>query len=184
MNKKNTRHSPAQGEINAISGYRFQYQIASALILKSLKDRSLYWVKFVDHSAETLDDIQLNINGTIHAYQVKLCQSSGYITFKGLTSSSSGTSIIRQLSEGWKKLKSNNDSTNIVVHFLTNQLPSISDNIEGYGGNNGHLKSFLEMEWPTKDKEVFDLNYVKKLRPWDIIKNETQLNGDDFFPFY
>ena len=120
---------PALGEKRAASGYHFQYKSTAYLIIKYLKQRQLNWVKLIDPTADKLDDLQLNISDVIYAYQMKWSESSNYLSFNKIISSSHNkSSIIKQLAEGWKKLR-NQYGDNIKVCFLTNMSPSKNDNL-------------------------------------------------------
>ena len=125
---KKYKNTPASGEQRDVSGFEFQYEVSAYLILKSLKEKKLKWVKFIDPQAGRVDDFQINTSGTINAYQIKKSSSQNYISFTQVLSSSKGHSIINQLANGWKQLKSNH-AEDIKVWFLTNMSPSRNDRL-------------------------------------------------------
>ena len=181
MNKY--RNTPASGEQRAVSGFEFQYEVSAYLILKSLKENRLKWVKFIDPQAGRVDDFQINISGTINAYQIKKSSSENYISFTQLVSSSQGHSIINQLANGWKQLKSNHKE-NIKVWFLTNMSPSKNDRLFEQGNcREKSFKNFIDSQW--NNRASFSItNANEEWKPvWKKIQDESHLSNKDFQEF-
>lgn len=119
---------PAEGERRAISGYRPQYLIGAALILRALSKGDLEWIRVADPNAGRVDDIQIVTSGRIDAHQVKWAQYPDAITLRGLTHVGEGEeNLIYQLAQGWKELGHQYPRHRIVVHLTTNRIPSVSD---------------------------------------------------------
>ncbi len=151
------------------------------MILKALKDRSLKWVKFIDPKAGRLDDFQINVSGTIKAYQIKKSDSENYISFNQTVSSSQGQSIINQLANGWKSLKSEHRE-NIKACFLTNMSPSKNDSLPGKGSRKS-FKNFIDSQW--KNRASFSITSAdEEWKPaWKKIQDESELSDEEFQEF-
>ena len=183
---KNKKHNknilPALGEKRAISGYNFQYKSTAHLILKYLKKKQLKWIKLIDPQAGKVDDLQINISGTIYAYQMKW-RSKGYLSFKEITSSSNNKpSIINQLADGWRKLK--RQEVNVKVCFLTNMSPSKDDKLfQNNSGQTKSFKNFIEEQWSDKDSLIQN-SFPKDWKEiWGKIVSESKLSNIDFLEF-
>ena len=174
----------ASGEKRAISGYHFQYKSTAYLIIKYLKQQKLKWVKFIDPQAEQLDDLQLNISDVIHAYQMKWSESSNYLSFNQIISSSHNKpSIIKQLAEGWKKLREKYGD-NIKVYFLTNMSPSKNDNLfQNDGDQRKAFKNFISAEWNNRNSFSPNSIPIQWKNAWDKILFESNLSIEDFPKF-
>lgn len=144
--------SPAEGERRATGGYFSQYQAGATLILQALKLKHLTSIRLADPDAGRVDDFQI-ITGSnrIDAYQVKWSRDGGNITFNDLlTSSKTHPSLFNQLSDGWQRIKAKNPSSKVVVHLLTNQIPSTSNLIEldtDSGIKKVSFSTFIEQLW-------------------------------------
>ncbi len=87
-------------------GYRGQYRVAASLILRSLRDNTLQWIRVADPEAGRVDDFQIGSRSRVDAYQVKWSEYPGSFTFRDLTrSSDQELSLIGQLADGWKRLR-------------------------------------------------------------------------------
>ncbi|MDR4483141.1 MAG: hypothetical protein R3B95_07935 [Nitrospirales bacterium] len=63
-------------------------------------------------------------DGEIHAFQVKWAETTQYISFAEVTHSTSTVpSLIAQLADGWRLLKSQNPEMNIHVHLIHRHIP-------------------------------------------------------------
>ena len=175
---KKNKQSPASGEQSAIRGYRFQYEVAARLIIQYLRQKKLKWIKFIDPIAGHLDDIQLNISGTVYAYQVKYSHSSTYISFKQIFAGDN--SLIFQLANGWKRLKKENNS--VKVCFLTNREPSINDRVY-INSHHQSFKNFFDNEWQNKNSfSKGEISQKWKLI-WDKIIVASGLSESEFQEF-
>ena len=180
-NKKQKKTiSPAQGEKRAISGYNFQYESTAYLILKYLKKKQLKWITLIDPKAGRVDDLQLNISGTIYAYQMKW-GSRSYLSFKEITSSvNDKPSIINQLADGWKRLREQ-DECNIKVCLLTNMSPSKDDNLlQNNGSQKKSFKNFIDEQWSNKTSFIQDAISENWKKVWKKIISESNLSEKDF----
>ena len=116
---------PAEGERNAIIGYRGQYRVSASLILNGLLNGSLNWVKVADPKAGRVDDLQMGSQGRIDAYQVKWSEFHRHFTFRDLVvERKNSPGLIAQLAHGWKTLRTRYPHERIVVHLVTNDSPS------------------------------------------------------------
>ena len=176
-------NTPASGEQRAVSGFEFQYEVSAYLILKSLKQKKLKWVKFIDPQAGRMDDFQINISGTISAYQIKKSSSENYISFNQVVSSSQDYSIINQLADGWKQLK-NNHEEDIKVCFLTNMSPSKNDRLCEQGDRRRKsFKNFIDSQWSNRASFLIT-NANEEWKPvWQKIQDESKLSNKDFQEF-
>ena len=182
-NNQKIKTSSALGEKNAVSGYYFQYKSATYLIIKYLKKKQLEWVQFIDPEAGKVDDLQLNISNVIHAYQMKWSESSNYISLSQILSSSHNESIIKQLAEGWKKLRKQYGN-DIKVCFLTNMSPSKQDSlIKNSEGQKKSFKNFIEEEWNNRNSLTQNNISEKWKKVWKKIQEESFLSDKDFFNF-
>src|SRR4029453_3579175 len=81
-------YPPAEGERRAIGGYYPQYRIAASLILRSLREESLQWIRIADPQAGRVDDLQIGGQARIDAFQVKWSQYQGLFKYRDLTQAS------------------------------------------------------------------------------------------------
>src|SRR5438128_2527977 len=117
--------SPGMGERRALGGYHPQLLIASSLILTSLNEGTLNWIRLADPDAGWLDDFQIGADHRVDAYQIKWSRYPGNFSFRDLTRSSARSpSLIEQLADGWKKLGAKRPGHRTVVHLVTNERPS------------------------------------------------------------
>ncbi|MCA9419652.1 MAG: ATP-binding protein, partial [Nitrospira sp.] len=116
---------PSDGERSARIGYEAQDKRAANLIYEFLVEGRLDWFKIADPNAGRVDDIQVaTTDGEIHAFQVKWAETTQYISFAEVTHSTSTVpSLIAQLADGWRLLKSQNPEMNIHVHLIHRHIP-------------------------------------------------------------
>jgi hypothetical protein len=50
---------PAEGERRAAVGYGGQYHVSASLIYRSLRDKTLQWIRIADPEAQRVDDLQI-----------------------------------------------------------------------------------------------------------------------------
>ena len=77
--------APAEGERRAIGGYYPQYRISASLILRSLRDGSLQWIRIADPEAGRIDDFQIGRQSRVDAFQMKWSRYPANFTFNDLT---------------------------------------------------------------------------------------------------
>lgn len=190
MNETQNSIAPAEGERRAMRGYYPQYHLATSLIIKGLHDKSLVKVVLVNPEAGRVDDILIYSTHRLDAYQVKWSMDDQYWNYKtDFINEESGTpSILNQLVDGWKQLRSPNMKT--VVHLYTNQIPSTHDHLKISSGtissSPNHTKYFMENLWIRAKSDLEGmvnslLNDWKDL--WNDFQELTGLNDEDFNEF-
>jgi hypothetical protein len=181
---------PAEGERAAICGYNSQYRISASLILRRLQERNLEWIRIADLKGGRLDDFQIGDNYRVDAYQIKWSEYPDNFTFNDLIVGQKGKpSLILQLSEGWKELSKKYPNSRIIVHLVTNKIPSASTRgmpAENPAPAKKHLAGFIEQSWKPAQKTPIDSNW--KFTPewrnmWNKIKEASSLSEKDFEMF-
>ena len=115
---------PADGERTARIGYEAQDKRAANLIYDFLVEGRLDWFKIADPNAGKVDDIQIaTTDGELHAFQVKWAETTQTISFAEITYSGNGPSLIGQLADGWRLLKSQYPQRRIYVHLIHRNIP-------------------------------------------------------------
>lgn len=122
MTKKKT-----VGEVSAISGYDFQYEIFATEIYNCLLNNDVLWIEFASEDTGKLDDVLIGLEDRILAYQIKEISSSNF-TYSQFTTSET-ESILQGAFKGWKKLKDNDLSIKVDARFITTQAVSENDSI-------------------------------------------------------
>jgi len=115
---------PADGERIARIGYEAQDKRTANLIYNFLIEGRLEWFKIADPKAGRIDDIQIaTTDGELHAFQVKWAETAKTITFAEITRSGKVPSLIAQLADGWRRLKSLHQDRHIFVHLIHSHIP-------------------------------------------------------------
>ncbi len=179
---------PAEGERRAISGYYPQYQVAAALILKTLREGRLDWIRMADPEAGRVDDFQIASGTHLDAYQVKWSQHPGTITFSNLVDGTvNAPSLIAQLADGWKRLRVRSGSLHVRVHLVSNDLPSVAANTNLPTGHPApgprHFAAFLEQAWkPYRLAPPALRGQVPApwLPAWEKLASTSGLSPDEF----
>jgi hypothetical protein len=178
--------APAEGERRAIGGYYPQYRVSAYLILVALRDGSLQWIRVADPEAGRVDDLQIGTQARVDAFQVKWSRYGGTFTFNDMTTSSGNAPcLIRQLAEGWSKIKDAYPKHRVVVHLITKQMPSTSASIP-IGDKTPtpkHFAAFLEQAWKLKRGQ----SIVAIPEPWlpalEEFRRASGLSQTDFDDF-
>ena len=172
--------TPASGERRAIGGYYPQYRIAAFLTLRALREENLEWIRVADPEAGRVDDFQIGMRGRVDAFQVKWPRYADPITFRQLTGQDG---LITQLGDGWKRLRGLHPRSRVVVHLVTNQTPSVNDNV---GGTGRHTAAFIEEVW----RQVKDRLAVTSWIPpeawrsaWEEFRDASTLPSTEFTDF-
>ncbi|MEN6547437.1 MAG: hypothetical protein ABFE07_15495 [Armatimonadia bacterium] len=179
---------PAEGERRAIVGYHGQYAVGAYLIARALEARTLEWIRVADPEAGRVDDIQLGSPGRVDAYQVKWSQYPGHLTFSALTASSGDDqSLVRQLADGWMRLRTAHPGRRVVVHLITNETasPSAAANlpVPDPGPQPPHFAAFLAQAWRQCHEGSLD-SVPDAWRPaWDALREASELDSDAFEAF-
>lgn len=161
---------PAEGERRAIVGYHNQYCVSAYTIIQHLRNDKLKWIKIADPDAKQLDDFQISNGSRIDAFQIKWGQYQSSFTFKELTQ------LISQLATGWKHFQEIYPHKKIIVHLLTNDIPSNSTSAKipfnEPSPTPKHFAAFMEQAWkPFKKKG-------KILEEWKLAWKELQLKSN------
>lgn len=142
--------APAEGERRAVSGFRHQYEMAASIILPYLRDGTLKWIRIADPEAGRVDDFQVGSESRVDAFQVKWSQFGGPFTFNDLVREGPHSpSLLRQLADGWTRLRGAHPGQRVVVHLVTNQVPSVHDRVPtGHAKPTpGHFAGFVAQAW-------------------------------------
>ncbi len=137
--------APAEGERRVVDGYMGQYRIASFIILRH--SRELEWIRIPDPEAGRVDDFQIGTTNRVDGFQVKWSRYAGSISFKDLIRASNAMpSLIAQLARGWDHLRENHPGRRIVVHLITNDMPSVRDRppVQGRPPKPDHFAAFYD----------------------------------------
>ena len=180
------RRDPASGGRAAASGYRHQYAVAAGLTIEALRSPTFVEVRVEDPEAGRLDDIQIVRDGRLDAYQVKWSGYSSARTLHALTTPSQDTpSLLRQLADGWRRLREAHPTRRVVVHFLTNDVPSVSDTIASSdeAPTPAHTAAFLAQAWvPAREGGGIDESGPWG-EAWRIAREATGLDPETFAAF-
>lgn len=153
------------GEIGAVSGYYHQYNLASWEIYFHILEEDLQSITLASEDAGKLDDVLLELNDKVVAYQVK--NKSGNFTYNALVNPND--SLIQGLFQGWQKLKKKYPTKQIDAKLISTQSISTADKILAYNDNNKpSFKLFIEDFWNKIRKN----NKIGK--KWEGVKKELQ----------
>lgn len=171
--------NPADGERRALAGYLPQYTISASLVLKALMQRKLEWVRIADPDAGRVDDFQIGTHNRVDAFQVKWSTFPGLVTWTTLTKDQEdGPSLIRQLADGWQRLRARSPNSRVVVHLVTNELPSRNDGVpvDSAGNTRKHLALFLAQAWnPWRKDRSANIGNVEL--PWQYAMEQMRLSS-------
>lgn len=131
-----------------MGGYLSQYRWAAARVLRDL-ERGLAWIRLADPGAGRTDDLQVGFDLRVDAYQVKWSQYPAPFTFQQLVAQGGDTPpLVAQLADGWTRLRASNPGRRVVVHLVTNDLPSTRDRLPlADGARHSHFAAFMEEGW-------------------------------------
>ena len=181
--------APAEGERRAIGGYFSQYRVSAALILRALRDGTLQWVRVADPEAGRVDDLQIESESRVDALQVKWSQYPRNFTWRHLTTSSDDTpSLIAQLADGWRRLRSTHPGMRVVVHLVTNNFPSTGDHLPVNDPRPAadYFAAFMGQAWnPNRGRKYASAEEVPAewRAAWEDLQAASGLAPDEFFLF-
>ena len=183
--------APGEGERRAIGGYHAQYRASASLILRSLRDNRLEWVRVADPDVGRVDDLQIGSPGRVDAYQVKSSQYGHTFTFRDLADQQTNVpALIGQLAQGWQTLRQTHPQSRVVVHLVTNQIPSSASNAVLPTGEPAptpkHFAAFLERAWGPAHRTPPDgtLNVPATWQAtWNAVRLASGLSEGDFEAF-
>lgn len=140
--------TPAEGERGALRGYWWQYDHVAARVYDALVDADDFVaVRLSDPNAERVDDLVLVRRSSVEGFQFKNREFSGYITFHQLTrkrksrSGGPAPSLARTLADGWRALMKRSPA--VAVHFVTDELASLSDHLSDGNVTPDHFSAFV-----------------------------------------
>ncbi len=183
---------PAEGERAAICGYNSQYRISASLILRRLQEINLEWIRVADLKGGRLDDFQIGSHYRVDAYQMKWSEYPDNFTFNDLIAGSKEgskekPSLILQLAEGWKELSKRYPNSRVVVHLVTNKIPSASPSkvmpAENPAPAKKHFAGFIEQSWKPAQKASIDSDWEftpEWRNTWNKIREASHLSENDF----
>lgn len=186
--KSKIQEEPAWGERNAVTGYYPQYRVSASFVIRSLRAGNLRWVAVADPKAQRVDDFQIATDNRIDAYQFKWSRHPSNFTFNNLVKGDeTSPSLINQLAVGWQTLRKLHPSERIVVHLITNETMSTSENAILPKGdpspNPAHFAAFFEQAWrPTHKTPLSSRIEIPPLWrvTWDVIEKASGLTADEF----
>ena len=182
--------APAEGERGAAAGYHKQYQYAAILILQKLTNGQLDWIRIADPQAGRVDDLLIGTQERIDAYQVKTEQYAGLFTFNNFITPQGKPSLITQLAQGWHALRGQHPNQSVVVHLVTNQIPSNSTTANIPHGTTKptpkHFAAFLKQVWEPAHGTPPDTKIEippEWLPAWNTLSQHSELPKDTFDAF-
>jgi hypothetical protein len=185
--------APGEGERRAIGGFYPQYRIAASLILRHLQHEvsPLQWIRLADPEAGRIDDFLIGSQSRVDAFQVKWHLYGGNFTYNDLKSPSGGApSLIAQLADGWKQLRSVYPEKRVVVHLVTSAVSSVSDSqaipVGEIPPTPRHFAAFIEQVWlPAREDCSHTFWSVPEVwRPaWEALQAACGLPREDFKAF-
>lgn len=180
---------PAWGERDAQTGYYPQYKLSAEIVVRSIRRPDLLWIAIADPKAGRVDDFQIAAGRTIDAYQFKWSRYGGNFSYVDLTKGSgSAPGLIKQLADGWSKLKEQNLGFRVVVHLVTNEQPSTSVGppVSEPAPVPAHFSAFIEQAWKPFANGQFttesDLPEAWRTA-WKNLAIASGLNQADFLRF-
>lgn len=160
------------GEVAAISGYGFQYEVLATEMYSCLLNHEVNWVEFASSSAGKLDDVLIGLDDKIIAYQVKQISSSKF-SYSQFTDSET-ESILQGVYKGWKNLKHDYPNLRIDARFITTQEVSESDAISKFGGTSKpSFKKFIKNLWKPIQEKKYDHSNIPVV--WQSILSELSI---------
>lgn len=175
--------APAEGERAAVSGYSVQYRTSAGLTLAALRDETLEWIALADPEAGTLDDFQLARRGRLDAYQVRFSGTSGSLTYVRLRT------MIRELADGWDRLRKSNPDREVFAHLHTSQEPSRRSTVSPLGDrppSPRHFAGFLETVWmPVQRGDIRATTGIPAgwVPAWEGLRQQTPFGKREFLDF-
>jgi len=150
--------------------------VAAFLTYEMLLNRRLEGVRIADPEAGQVEDFQLLTPGRLDAYSIKWRSHPEPFTLNDLTSSSEKhPSIIAQLADGWKQLRTRNPDRHVVVHLVTSMYPSTR------GAD--PLAHFLSECWLPMTKASESSVPEHWHQSWERVRTATGLPPDQFHLF-
>lgn len=171
------------GERGAMGGYRAQYDEFSRRVYDCILNGNLECIRVADaeENVGKLDDICYVTDTEVHAYQVKWTNNDDtftYIDFK---------SLIKQVAEGWKKIKAIYPSKVVIPHLLTNRKCSTADrSIKGNDGKTlGTFADYVEnVITPLCSSAELSNKWAVMLDELNKVTGLTEKQSSEFWPLF
>lgn len=178
---------PAEGERRALGGYYGQIRHVSAhRIIDALRQDVLSWIRIADPGAGRVDDLQIGSDARVDAHQVKWAKDGGTFTFNQLiTGEGDAPGLIGQLADGWRRIATANPGRTVVVHLVTNEIPSVADKppTGDVIPTPRHFSAFLSQAWdPVHGGQGNDPPKAWKTA-WDLLRESAGLSDVEFVEF-
>ncbi|MEJ5144737.1 ATP-binding protein [Sphingobacterium sp. MYb388] len=164
------------GEVSALAGFFFQYEIFATEIYNHLLESNLEWVEFASNTAGKLDDVLLGVEDKVIAFQVKQISNSNFSYHDFVNSETQ--SIFQGLFKGWKSFKSKYHNKKIDARFITTQDISANDQIKAYvGKKKPSFENFIVNFWTPIQKGIYNSISIPKV--WQVVFDElvSQINA-------
>lgn len=146
------------------------------------------WVRVADPEAGRVDDLQIARTARVDGYQVKWKQYRGTVTLRDLVhGTNKEPSLIAQLADGWRRLRTLHPRRRVVVHLVTNAIPSSSTSASrpeiGSPPTPYHFAAFIAQAWrPTQLRGRLNLE-GEWAAVWESIRTAGGLSADEFPAF-
>lgn len=152
-------------------------RVMCSIMLDRLKKQDVVWIRIADPQVRRVDDLQIATGSRIDAYLLRWNEWADKLTLEDLISEGAAeASLIKQLADGWLRLKAEYHSP-IFVHLLTNDQPS-PQKIAGSNRNDYHLAKFLAFEWKKNKQDDSAWSDV-----WNAIRTASGLSEVEFEEF-
>jgi hypothetical protein len=172
------------GEVTAIVGYFFQYEIFATEIYNHLLTNQLEWVEFASQEAGKLDDVLIGTKDAIIAYQTKQIGSSNF-SYREFTNADP-ESIFQGVFKGWKKISDAYPGKKIDARFITTQNVSEDDSISGHARPyRPSFEKFVRNFWKPIQRGTYDSQSIPAV--WQTVFDElvasVNSTADEFIVF-
>jgi len=154
-----------------------------------LREKRLRWIRVADPEAGRVDDLQIGSDSRVDAIQIRWSKFPGSFTWRNLTFRKDKTpALIEQLADGWIRLRSAHSALRVVVHLVTNNFPSTSDELPMNDPRPvaKHLAAFVGQAWnPVREGGAISPAAVPAewRASWDELQVASGLPPDDFLLF-
>jgi hypothetical protein len=182
---------PSQGEKRAVVGYSGQYVVLANITIQHLTGHRLEAIRLVDPEAGWLDDFQALTSGRLDAYQVKWSQYPRTMAWGALLNpGDAAPPLLRQIADGWARLRGQNPGLRVVAHLLTNDIPSAASQRRPIRPRGikppASMATFIEQEWnrvresPVDPQSAIGPDWTET---WDLFRLVSGLDSQNFWSF-
>jgi tetratricopeptide (TPR) repeat protein len=175
--QKKTADTTAETAPEAAFDQDERSRVMCSIILDRLQKQDVVWIRIADPNARLVDDLQIATKTRIDAYLIRWSEWPDTLTLDDLVQESTAqASLMKQLADGWKRLKKQYRLP-ITVHLLSNDVPS-SKKIDGAKKNDCHLARFLANEWKKNNQDDEDWADI-----WGKLRKASGLSEKQFEEF-